>query len=217
MKKLTLLACVMISFMSHAQYKYLSSFRKSDNYQAQALQNISLVSFLQNTNQCAKYEGFLSEKIASPTVNAIPTFERISKGGKKLTRDEMVTYLKAVQADGVLMTTIHGYSKSKVEIKLPVVLSGDPKDVRNPAVDAVTANSENFYSNAYPAYQLVGNENYWNVSKWYRLEFVVYNTKTQEQAWVGMSTYLKSSRVKKEINKLIEEVVAALKKDQIIK
>ena len=199
-----------------AQNKYLASHFVNPDLAVSHVNSIASVSIFNTTSLSTKAEGLVAEYIM-PFGNTqyIPTSDAIHQG-VKLDREQIKAYLEATKAEYILVMKLLPYGKGKEKLQLPLYLNDNPKDPRFISEGSRRAKSDNFYSDLYPAYQLTGKQETWNMAKYIRVQFTIINIETGTTMWSGFSSYLKTKKLEQSLAPLIEEMIQAVHSKELI-
>lgn len=214
MKKLLLVLSIVASSSLFAQKHLASNYVNPDLDTTVHVASFATISLMSTKAQSEKVEGLIAEASSEFMYQATPTAANIHNTEIKLNNQQLMAYIKALNTDAVMVVNLMPYGKKKELLSFSV--NDNAQDPRFKAYTEDVEGSHNFYNDIYPSYQLTGSSETWGSSKYVRVKFVLATSDGEITIWSAFSDFIKTSKLEDELPELIEEMMAALSKENLI-
>ncbi len=203
------------AFCSGFSQKYMASFMLSPDYNGETVESMATVCMMSTRSQSQKIEGLLTRSSAKYRFKTLPTAGAIH-GSTKLDVEQIHDYLHTIKAEAILLVRLLPYNKKKEKISFPFYVNDDAKDPRRKSQQARGVESDNFYSDLYPSYQVTGKKETWQDAEQVRVQFTLIRLKDEQHVWSAFSKFIQSKKLEDAMDVLVEEMLAELADQDLV-
>lgn len=215
MKKFISLFLFLTVLSSGFAQKYMASFMLNPDYNGESVASMATVCMMSTRSESQKIEGLITRSSSAYRFKTLPT-SSVFHGSTKLEVQQITEYLHTIQAEAILLVRLLPYNKKKEKISLPFYVNDDAKDPRHKSQQARGAESDNFYGDLYPSYQVTGKKETWQEAEQVRVQFTLIRIDGEQHLWSAFSKFIKTKKLEDSMEVMVEEMLAELAKQDLV-